>query len=77
MTVSVLRPGVARETGGEDSADAPDIREHYYFSHKQLNPNRIVPMGPKLNIEAPTGDKRKLEELNEAANKALKTDNHP
>lgn len=28
-----------------------DIKEHYYYSHAQINPNRIVPFGPNVNIE--------------------------
>lgn len=28
-----------------------DIKEHYYYSHSQINPNRIVPFGPDVNIE--------------------------
>jgi putative glutathione S-transferase len=28
-----------------------DIKEHYFYSHPQNNPKRIVPLGPKLDIE--------------------------
>jgi putative glutathione S-transferase len=32
-------------------SNGADIKEHYYYSHPQNNPKRIVPLGPKLNIE--------------------------
>jgi len=28
-----------------------DIKEHYYYSHSQINPTRVVPLGPKQDIE--------------------------
>ncbi|MEY2505968.1 MAG: glutathionyl-hydroquinone reductase [Verrucomicrobiota bacterium] len=31
------------------------IKRHYYFTHRDINPTRIVPMGPALNLEAPPG----------------------
>ncbi|BEJ12045.1 hypothetical protein CspHIS471_0205050 [Cutaneotrichosporon sp. HIS471] len=38
------------------------IREHYFYSHKQINPYRIVPYGPNVNIEPLDSDgKRKAE----------------
>ncbi|WVR09770.1 hypothetical protein IAU60_006846 [Kwoniella sp. DSM 27419] len=35
----------------KDTTDFEHIKEHYYYSHKQLNPNRIVPFGPNTDIE--------------------------
>jgi putative glutathione S-transferase len=32
-------------------ADSVDIKEHYYYSHAQINPTRIVPVGPQPDIE--------------------------
>jgi putative glutathione S-transferase len=29
------------------------IKEHYYRSHPQINPTRIVPVGPEIDLEAP------------------------
>lgn len=29
------------------------IKEHYYTSHKFLNPQRIIPLGPLMNLDAP------------------------
>ena len=31
------------------------IKEHYYKSHKFLNPQRIVPLGPDMDLDAPHG----------------------
>ena len=30
-----------------DTLDIEHIKQHYYFSHKQLNPCRIIPKGPE------------------------------
>lgn len=30
-----------------DSTDFDHIKQHYYFSHKMINPYQIVPMGPR------------------------------
>ena len=33
-----------------------EIREHYYTTHDQLNPKRIIPRGPlDLDFSAPHG----------------------
>jgi putative glutathione S-transferase len=29
------------------------IKQHYYGSHRQINPTGIVPLGPELNLDAP------------------------
>lgn len=29
------------------------IKTHYYYSHDTINPTRIVPVGPKLDLETP------------------------
>lgn len=34
------------------TADDLDIKEHYYYSHPQINPTRIVPIGPVPHIES-------------------------
>jgi len=34
------------------------IKRHYYGSHANLNPSRIVPIGPQLNYETPHGRER-------------------
>jgi len=47
----------------KDTTNFEQIKEHYYYSHAQISPRRIVPLGPKLDIEP----------LDEAASKAKKT----
>lgn len=34
----------------KSTVDFGQIKRHYYFSHKQLNPTQIVPKGPDLNL---------------------------
>lgn len=41
--------------GVKETVDFDDIRNHYYGSHKSLNPTAIVPIGPALDFEAPHG----------------------
>ncbi|WP_105258066.1 glutathione S-transferase family protein [Pseudoalteromonas sp. T1lg88] len=40
-------PGVA------DTTDFNHIKRHYYFSHGQINPTRVVPKGPRLDFTRP------------------------
>jgi len=35
----------------KDTTNFEHIKTHYYWSHPQINPTRIVPEGPKHNIE--------------------------
>ncbi|KAL7419700.1 S-glutathionyl-(chloro)hydroquinone reductase [Cryptotrichosporon argae] len=35
----------------KDTTDFAHIKEHYYFSHPHINPHRIVPFGPNVDIE--------------------------
>jgi glutathionyl-hydroquinone reductase len=39
--------------GIADTVKMDHIKEHYYTSHKQINPNGIVPYGPKFDYSAP------------------------
>jgi putative glutathione S-transferase len=34
------------------------IKRHYYMTHEQINPTRIVPIGPALDLSAPHGRER-------------------
>ena len=45
-------PGIA------ETVDIPHIKRHYYTSHESVNPTRIVPKGPILNLDAPHGRER-------------------
>jgi glutathionyl-hydroquinone reductase len=40
-------PGIA------DTVYLDQIKLHYYTSHDEINPNRIVPKGPAMNLHAP------------------------
>jgi putative glutathione S-transferase len=31
------------------------IKRHYYMTHDEINPTRIVPLGPILDLSAPHG----------------------
>ncbi len=42
-------PGVA------GTVDFGHIKTHYYTSHPQLNPSRIIPRGPRLDFTTPPG----------------------
>ena len=41
------QPGVA------ETVDFDHIKQHYYMSHESINPTRIVPKGPLLNLDEP------------------------
>ena len=43
------QPGVA------DTVNFSHIQQHYYRSHDTINPNGIVPAGPRLDFHAPHG----------------------
>ena len=40
-------PGVA------ETVSLQQIKRHYYFSQRQVNPTGIVPVGPQLDFAAP------------------------
>jgi putative glutathione S-transferase len=41
--------------GVAETVDFDHIKRHYYMTHAQLNPSRIVPVGPELDLDAPHG----------------------
>lgn len=45
-------PGIA------ETVDMDHIKEHYYGSHANINPTRIVPVGPYLDFTTPHGRER-------------------
>ena len=49
---------VYQMTGVADTVHIDFIKRHYYSSHANLNPSRIVPIGPELNYETPHGRER-------------------
>jgi glutathionyl-hydroquinone reductase len=42
-------PGIA------DTVNFDHIKRHYYMTHEQINPTRIVPIGPLLDLTKPHG----------------------
>jgi glutathionyl-hydroquinone reductase len=43
------RPGIA------DTVNFDHIKRHYYMTHTEINPTRIVPIGPALDLTKPHG----------------------
>jgi putative glutathione S-transferase len=41
-------PGIA------GTVNFPHIKRHYYMSHRRINPSGIVPVGPALDLDAPS-----------------------
>jgi putative glutathione S-transferase len=41
--------------GVRETVDLEHIRRHYHYSHESINPYRIVPIGPALDLDAPHG----------------------
>ncbi len=35
------------------TCDFDQIKEHYYWSQTTVNPTRVVPLGPHLDLDAP------------------------
>jgi glutathionyl-hydroquinone reductase len=41
--------------GIAETVNFDHIKRHYYFTHDEINPTRIVPIGPLLDLTAPHG----------------------
>lgn len=39
--------------GISNTVDLTHIKRHYYYSHDTINPTRVVPKGPELDLSAP------------------------
>jgi len=44
--------------GAGETVDLDQIKTHYYFTHEEINPTRIVPIGPTIDWETPHGRER-------------------
>ncbi|WHZ24538.1 MAG: Glutathione S-transferase, omega [Nitrospira sp.] len=44
--------------GVADTVDFDHIKRHYYVTHDDINPTRIVPIGPQLDLLSPHGRAR-------------------
>src|SRR5437867_3839987 len=42
-----------QQPGIGDTVNIDHIKRHYYMTHTQINPTRIVPIGPVLDLEKP------------------------
>lgn len=42
-----------QQPGIKETINFQHIKTHYYYSHSQINPTRIVPAGPELDFERP------------------------
>jgi putative glutathione S-transferase len=42
--------GLYYHPGIRETVNFEHIKQHYYFSHKTINPTQIVPLGPKLDF---------------------------
>lgn len=51
------RPGIAQ------TVNFAHIKKHYYMSHRRINPTGIVPVGPKLDFDAPADRDRGVDKL--------------
>jgi putative glutathione S-transferase len=47
-----------QQRGIADTVDFDHIKRHYYMTHTQINPTRIVPLGPLIDLSAPHGRDR-------------------
>lgn len=41
--------------GVQETVDFYHIKRHYYFSHTQINPTQVIPLGPELDLDSPHG----------------------
>jgi len=44
--------------GIAETVNFDHIKRHYYITHDNINPTRIVPIGPDQDLTAPHGRKR-------------------
>lgn len=44
--------------GIAETVDFDQIKRHYYMTHKDINPTRIVPVGPEMNLTSLHGRER-------------------
>ncbi len=47
-----------QQPGVSETVDMEHIKRHYYCSHETINPSKIVPTGPELNLKKPHGRER-------------------
>jgi glutathionyl-hydroquinone reductase len=40
-----------QHAGVAETVNFDHIKRHYYMTHDQINPSRIVPIGPKVDLK--------------------------
>jgi putative glutathione S-transferase len=57
--VDPLRPSSRFPLSGfAETVNIDHIKRHYYITHDDINPTRIVPLGPILDLQRPHGRER-------------------
>lgn len=51
--ISAYLRDLYQHPGVSDTVNIEHIKQHYYYSHNMINPTRVVPVGPNLNLDAP------------------------
>ena len=49
-----------QQPGISETVNFDHIKRHYYITHVEINPTRIVPIGPVLNLSQPHGRDRRF-----------------
>lgn len=44
-----------QQPGVRETVNFDHIKRHYYVTHDEINPTRIVPIGPELDLDSPHG----------------------
>ena len=44
--------------GAGETVNIDQIKAHYYFTHEEINPTRIIPIGPAIDWNSPHGRER-------------------
>ena len=47
-----------QQLGVADTVNIDHIKRHYYMTHEEINPTRIVPLGPIVDLSKPHGRER-------------------
>ncbi len=48
-----------QQRGIRDTVNLDHIKRHYYVTHDDINPTRIIPIGPSMNLNEPHGREAK------------------
>jgi glutathionyl-hydroquinone reductase len=46
---------VYQTPGVRETCHLDQIKTHYYWSQTTINPSRVIPLGPDLDLDAPHG----------------------